>query len=100
MGRPETLGYVTVIFTSLILVFYDQAYGHSCAHALKYTAEDLQRVVLLPLRSYSGLPRPAPRQLCLDEGLINHKTRRTTVDNYADSRPVRFTKCCYAKDFT
>ncbi len=88
MAGAEGGGDVGIILRALVGVLDQQADGRAGGFALEYAGKDFDFICFAPLGGVARSARLAPVQIALDVGLGELQSRRTTVDDGAQSESV------------
>ena len=97
MTGAEGLGDIAVILAALVLIADQQADRRASGLALEDAGENLDGIRLTTLRHMTRRSRLAAIKFCLDIGLAQSQARRTTIDDAANRRAMRFAKGCHSQ---
>ncbi len=95
VGRAVLRGDVRVILAPLVLVSDDEGNGRPGGFSLEHARHDLKLVGFFPLRCNARLAGLAAVEFTLDKGRVEVDARRTSIENYANARAVRFAEGGY-----
>jgi hypothetical protein len=98
MAGSKGVQQVRVVLAALVGVPDQQGDRRAGGEALEHARDDLDLVVLLPLRDMPRGAGPAPVELGLDVGFAERHAGRAAVDDAADRRAVALAECRDAKE--
>ncbi len=100
MGRAELIHDIAVILGALIDIFDHHANRRAGGFTLENARQNFDLVGFLTLGDKTGLTRLATVQIVLQIGFAQFQSRRATVDDATDCRPVAFTKSGDSEQFS